>query len=138
MQNPRAFGSKTGVHKQEFYLFNPQWAQRQPFAQLQFPQTQNCTDRSPHPQKVPSVLRARRGALPGAGAVSQLRSSGLAHDLGRTEEKASPSDSTFPLHGSATSAGFLLCRQEAKCASPAPSGTHPKALSEMGVGTRSD
>lgn len=58
-------------------------------------------------------------------SISQLRGSSLAHDLGGSWEKASPKGSTFPLPCSATSDGFMLCREEAQTA-PGPSRNPPQ------------
>lgn len=85
-----------------------------------------------------SLLRSRRGAQPDTGAVTWPPSSGAAAWPTTLEEpgrKLHQATVLFHCTAQATSAGFLLCRQDAKCARLASSGTHPKSLSEMGGGT---
>lgn len=98
---------------------------------LQCPQTLNCSGRLPHPQRLPSLLHAKQGALPDTGAVTWPPSSGAAAwptTLEEPKRKLHRGTVLFHCTAQGTSAGFLLCRQEA------PPRIHPKSLSAVGVG----
>lgn len=136
--------SQTGVPKQEFYLFNPQRAQRQPFGQKELfscnshrPRT--APERSPTLKKYPCASGQARGSTRRWSSDCSPGSGAAAWPMTLEEPRRKLHQATVLFHYRTGPPQLAFCCADRRQSAPVQPHQEPtQKHSEMGVGIRGD